>query len=164
MMIHATFVRIFALAFKIFPSKVVSRVIRRHDAEDITMRWNHQQQQRAFSFKRPFYGRIILKMTPDLHRSEIGAIKMSRVRIENKQASAKKLHKKRGARVLEFPRSTVWKMHLIDEWKILGDLTLCKPLFFFESTKSHCLKITQNVSFEFWHFSSIFVLLKWTVW
>ena len=44
MMIHATFVRIFALAFKIFPSKVVSRVIRWHDAsEDITMRWNHQQ-------------------------------------------------------------------------------------------------------------------------
>ena len=91
-MIHATFVRIFALAFKIFPSKVVSRVIRWHDAErtsqcvEIT-----SSQQRAFSFKRPFYGRIILKMTPDLHRSEIGAIKMSRVRIENKQASAKKV-------------------------------------------------------------------------
>ena len=100
-MIHATFVRIFALAFKIFPSKVVSRVIRWHDAErtsqcvEIT-----SSQQRAFSFKRPFYGRIILKMTPDLQcRSDIGAIKMSRVRIENKQefASAKKLHKKRGA-------------------------------------------------------------------
>ena len=27
---------------------------------------------------------------------------------------------------------------------------------------SHCLKITQNVAFEFWHFPSIFVLLKLT--
>ena len=26
--------------------------------------------------------------------------------------------------------------------------------------KAHCLKITQNVAFEFWHFPSIFVLLK----
>ena len=26
----------------------------------------------------------------------------------------------------------------------------------------HCLKITQNVAFEFWHFSPIFVLLKLT--
>ena len=27
---------------------------------------------------------------------------------------------------------------------------------------AHCLKITQNVAFEFWHFSPIFVLLKLT--
>ena len=29
-------------------------------------------------------------------------------------------------------------------------------------TSSQCLKITQNVAFEFWHFPSIFVLLKRT--
>ena len=28
--------------------------------------------------------------------------------------------------------------------------------------RSHCLKITQNVAFKFWHFSPIFVLLKLT--
>ena len=27
---------------------------------------------------------------------------------------------------------------------------------------SHCLKITQNIAFEFWHLSPIFVLLKLT--
>ena len=27
---------------------------------------------------------------------------------------------------------------------------------------THCLKITQNVAFEFWHFPPIFVLLKLT--
>ena len=38
------------------------------------------------------------------------------------------------------------------------------PLTFFsESTpKSQCLKITQNVAFEFWHFLPIFVPLKVT--
>ena len=30
------------------------------------------------------------------------------------------------------------------------------------SAHAHCLKITQNVAFEFWHFSPIFVLLKLT--
>ena len=29
-------------------------------------------------------------------------------------------------------------------------------------TLPHCLKITQNVAFDFWHFSPIFVLLKLT--
>ena len=29
-------------------------------------------------------------------------------------------------------------------------------------SSSHCLKITQNVAFEFWHFPPIFVLLKLT--
>ena len=29
-------------------------------------------------------------------------------------------------------------------------------------TFAHCLKITQNVAFEFWHFPPIFVLLKLT--
>ena len=30
------------------------------------------------------------------------------------------------------------------------------------SSSAHCLKITQNVAFEFWHFPPIFVLLKLT--
>ena len=30
------------------------------------------------------------------------------------------------------------------------------------SHSAHCLKITQNVAFEFWHFPPIFVLLKLT--
>ena len=29
-------------------------------------------------------------------------------------------------------------------------------------TLSHCLKITQNVAFQFWQFTPIFVLLKLT--
>ena len=29
-------------------------------------------------------------------------------------------------------------------------------------TITHCLKITQNVAFEYWHFPPIFVLLKLT--
>ena len=29
-------------------------------------------------------------------------------------------------------------------------------------TNAHCLKITQNVAIEFWHFPPIFVLLKLT--
>ena len=31
-----------------------------------------------------------------------------------------------------------------------------------EITTAHCLKITQNVTFEFWHFPPIFVPLKMT--
>ena len=31
-----------------------------------------------------------------------------------------------------------------------------------EKYSTHCLKITQNVAFEFWHFPPIFVLLKLT--
>ena len=31
-----------------------------------------------------------------------------------------------------------------------------------EEGSTHCLKITQNVAFEFWHFPPIFVLLKLT--
>ena len=45
-----------------------------------------------------------------------------------------------------------------------------KAIFFFDprcsilriSKASHCLKIIQNVAFEFWHFPPIFVLLKLT--
>ena len=34
--------------------------------------------------------------------------------------------------------------------------------FFPPNAASHCLKIPQNVAFEFWHFPPIFVLLKLT--
>ena len=36
------------------------------------------------------------------------------------------------------------------------------PDFAFDDENAHCLKITKNVSFEFWQFSSVFVLLELT--
>ena len=45
-----------------------------------------------------------------------------------------------------------------------GQLLVVNTLFCtrFFSLPPHCLKITQNVAFEFWHFQPIFVLLKLT--
>ena len=45
---------------------------------------------------------------------------------------------------------------LLITYSIGNDLLLCI------SMQSHCLKITQNVAYEFWLFSPIFDLLKLT--
>ena len=57
------------------------------------------------------------------------------------------------------PRPRVQKNYIV--WsKRLKILFWC--IFKGNKTITHCLKITQNVAFEFWHFPPIFVLLKLT--
>ena len=66
------------------------------------------------------------------------------------------------------PRFLAWKFKLFSnifvtkfksKFKLTNSYFLCKIE---NSTFAHCLKITQNIAFEFWHFPPIFVLLKLT--
>ena len=51
---------------------------------------------------------------------------------------------------------------MIFVWKFKTLAPINSWLMLWRTETPHCLKITQNVAFEFWHFPPIFVLLKVT--
>ena len=56
----------------------------------------------------------------------------------------------------------VWNQSRVDFLEFFPIGIICSHHQLFTFIFAHCLKIIQNVAFEFWYFSPIFVLLKLT--